>query len=59
MAILLIMTGAFAIALVVYTKVIRNDMNMQLSLEVNKVVENYVSLTDHKLRNSTQNQEAI
>jgi hypothetical protein len=42
--ILLVMTIGFFIALFIYTRIIRREVNQQLSLEVNKMVENYVNL---------------
>jgi predicted permease len=46
--ILLCMTAGFFIALFVYTRIIRREVNQQLSLEVNKMVENYVNLAEKK-----------
>jgi hypothetical protein len=40
------MTLGFFVALFVYTKLIKNEVNQQISVEVNKMVENYVTLSE-------------
>ena len=42
------MTIVFVVALFIYTKIIKREMNQQLSLEVNKMVEKYVNLAGKK-----------
>ncbi len=42
------MTLGFLLALFVYTRIIRKEVNQQLSVEVNKMVENYVNLANKK-----------
>ena len=42
------MTLGFVLALFVYTKIIRKEVDQQLSVEVNRMVENYVTLADKK-----------
>lgn len=49
------MTVGFLAALCIYTKFIRKEVDQQLSLEVNKMVENFVSLADKKKGNSGSN----
>jgi hypothetical protein len=49
------MTIGFLVALFVYTKVIKREVNQQLSLEVNKMVEKYVNLGSKKGGNSSAN----
>ena len=39
------MTIGFLIGLYIYTKIVRKEVDQQLSVEVNKMVENYVNLT--------------
>lgn len=48
------MTLGFLVALFIYTRLIKKEVNQQMSMEVNKMVENYVSLTEQK-PNSEQN----
>ncbi len=38
------MTLGFLVALFVYTRLIKKYVNQQMSMEVNKMVENYVTL---------------
>ena len=45
---LFIMTFGFIVALLVYTRIIRREVDTQLSIEVNKMVENYVDLAHSK-----------
>jgi len=45
------MTLGFLAALFVYTRIIRREVNQQLSVEVNKMVESYVNMANKK--NST------
>lgn len=52
---LVFMTIGFLVALFVYTKIIRKEVDQQLSVEVNKMVENYVSLADKKKAAATGN----
>ena len=42
------MTLCFLGALFIYTRIIRKEVNQQLSVEVNKMVENYVNLATKK-----------
>ena len=42
------MALGFIIALVVYTRMVRKEVNQQLSVEVNKMVESYVTLGNKK-----------
>lgn len=49
--IVLLMTVGFVLALVVYSRVIKKEMGQKMSVEINKVVENYVTLVETK-RNS-------
>ena len=42
------MTIGFLTALFMYTRSIRKEVDQQLSLEVNKMVENYVDLAEKK-----------
>jgi len=49
------MTLGFLVALFIYTKVIKREVNQQLSLEVNKMVEKYVNLGSKKSGNSSAN----
>lgn len=44
MMIIALMTAGFLITLMIYTKLIKKEVNQQLSVEVNKMVENYVTL---------------
>mgnify|MGYP000197495554 CR=1 FL=1 len=48
LVILLVMTGGFLLALLIYTKVVKREVNQQLSVEVNKTVEKYVNLAGKK-----------
>lgn len=48
LVILVVMTLGFLVALFVYTKVIKREVNQQMSLEVNKMVEKYVNLSSKK-----------
>lgn len=52
---LVFMTIGFLLALFIYTKIIRKEVDQQLSVEVNKMVENYVSLAEKKKSASTGN----
>jgi hypothetical protein len=38
----------FLAALLVYTRIVRREVNQQLSVEVNKTVESYVNMTNKK-----------
>ena len=51
--ILLVMTAIFLLALFIYTKIMKREMNQQLSVEVNKMVEKYVNLNGKKSGNSS------
>ena len=51
--ILLVMTAIFLLALFIYTKIMKREMNQQLSVEVNKMVEKHVSLTNKKSADSS------
>lgn len=42
------MTLGFLAALFVYTRIIRREVNQQLSVEVNKMVESYVNMANKK-----------
>lgn len=42
------MTLGFLVALFIYTKIIKREVNQQLSVEVNKMVEKYVNMTGKK-----------
>lgn len=42
------MTLGFLVALFIYTRIIRREVNQQLSVEVNKMVENYVNMANKK-----------
>ncbi len=44
--IVLLMTVGFVLALVVYSRVIKKEMGQKMSVEINKVVENYVTLVE-------------
>lgn len=46
--ILALMTLGFLVALFVYTKIIKREVNQQLSVEVNKMVEKYVNMVGKK-----------
>lgn len=46
--ILVLMTISFFIALCVYTALTRREANQQMSVEVNKMVEHYVALSEEK-----------
>lgn len=46
--IVLLMTLGFLVALFVYTRLIKKEVNQQMSMEVNQMVENYVTLTEQK-----------
>ena len=52
---LLFMTLGFLVALFIYTKIIRREVDQQLSVEVNKMVENYVNLAEKKKGSATGN----
>ena len=39
------MTTGFLIGLWIYTRLVRKEVDQQLSVEVNKMVENYVNLS--------------
>lgn len=52
---LFFMTLGFIVALFVYTKIIRKEVDQQLSVEVNKMVENYVTLAEKKKSGGTGN----
>lgn len=47
------MTVGFIVALLVYTKIIRKEVDQQLSIEVNKMVENYVDLASIKSKGNS------
>lgn len=49
------MTAGFLAALCIYTRFIRKEVDQQLSLEVNKMVENYVNLAEKKKGSSGSN----
>jgi hypothetical protein len=49
------MTAGFLAALCIYTRFIRKEVDQQLSLEVNKMVENYVNLVEKKKGSSGNN----
>lgn len=42
----------FFVVLFVYNRLIRSEMNPQLSMEVNKMVEHYVAMTEEKSRSN-------
>ncbi len=44
--IVLLMSVGFVLALVVYSRVIKKEMGQKMSVEINKVVENYVTLVE-------------
>ena len=43
-----IMLVTFLVAIFAYTRLIKREMNQQLSVEVNKMVEHYVAMTEEK-----------
>jgi len=45
------MTIGFLLALCIYTRLIRREIDQQLSVEVNKMVENYVNMTEKSSSN--------
>lgn len=53
--VLLFMTVGFLVALFIYTKTVRKEVDQQLSVEVNKMVENYVTLAEKKKSSGTGN----
>ncbi len=46
--IVLMMTGGFVLALAVYSRVIKKEMEQKMSVEINKLVENYVTMVETK-----------
>ena len=46
------MLVTFLLALFVYTKLIKREINQQMSVEVNKMVEQYVAMTEEKSRST-------
>ena len=42
------MTAGFIIALIIYTKIIKKEVNQQLSVEVNKLVEKHMNMANKK-----------
>ena len=52
--ILVFMAIAFLVALFAYTRLIKREVNQQMSVEVNKMVEHYVQLSEEKSRSSVQ-----
>lgn len=46
--ILALMALGFLIALFLYTRIVRKEVNQQLSVEVNKMVESYVTMSNKK-----------
>lgn len=42
----------FFIALFGYNQIIRREMNQEMSMEVNKMVEHYVAMTEEKSRSN-------
>lgn len=46
-----LMAVGFVVALLVYTRVVRKEVNQQLSVEVNKMVESYINTSNKKDNN--------
>lgn len=51
LAIIMSMGGGFILVLIIYTKLIKREVNTQISSEVNRMVENYVAMTETKSQN--------
>jgi hypothetical protein len=50
--IILLMTLGFLLALVVHSRIIKKEMGQKMSFEINKTVENYVSMVETKRKNN-------